>query len=145
MGELLKLVGGTFIAGIIVGFAADRIIIGMNKKKRDRAEKTLIHTFGPLTTNTAFSFDEVMSWITARDELMKNGCDAFVLKANNDTLKLINQRFDINFGVAKFLIIAIMKDKKIQDSLLIKYETLDRRLEQELAPGNGMLVIEGNK
>ena len=143
--ELLTL-AGTFLAGGAAGFAADRVIVNSKRKKILEAEGTLIRNFGALTTNTSFSFDEAMDWITARDELMQDGCDAFIFKAGNDNFKLINQRFNIDFNTGKYLVVAIVKDRKnIQDSLLVKYDVLDKRLEQELAQGNGALIIEGNK
>ncbi|MBQ7561505.1 MAG: hypothetical protein IJS99_06705 [Synergistaceae bacterium] len=126
--SLFALGGGSFAAGCII----DRIISKFQADKREEAEKTLIRNFGALSTSTSFSFDEVMNWIEAHDELMQNGCDALVFKANNETLKLVNKQFNINFN-----------KKNIQASLLVKYESLDKRLENEMVSGNGTLIIEG--
>ena len=140
--ELFTFCGGSFAAGC----AVDRAISIMQAKKRENAENTLVRNFGALSTVTSFSFDEVMDWIEAHDNLMQDGCDALVFKANNETLKLVNKQFNINFNKEKYLVIAIVKDKRnIKDSLLVKYyESLDKRLENELAPGNGTLIIKGD-
>ena len=139
--EILEIGGCSFAAG----YAVDRVISKIQAKKRQDGERALIRTFGNLSTSTSFSFDEVMSWIESHDELMQNGYDALVLKANNETLRLINHKFDINFNKAKYLVVAIVKNQKdIQASLVVKYDNLDKRLENELAPGNGTLIIKGN-
>ena len=139
--ELFTIGGGSFAAGYVV----DRVVSKIQAKKRQDGERALIRTFGNLSTFTTFSFDEVMDWIESHDELMQNGCDALVLKANNETLKLVNQKFDINFNKAKYLVVAIVKNQKdIQASFVVKYDNLDKRLENELAPGNGTLIIKGS-
>jgi uncharacterized SAM-dependent methyltransferase len=74
---------------------------------------------------------------------MQNGCEAAVFKVNNQTLKMVNRKFNIDFGVDKYLVVAVIKkqDKSIQKSVLVKYDRLDAKLESELAPGKGFLVI----
>jgi hypothetical protein len=89
--------------------------------------------------------EEVRDWIKAREESLKNGAKAVVLKVNKDTLKQIGKDLDIKDGDKKNLVLAIIdKDSKdITESLLVKYETLDKKLEDALAKGNGVLVVEG--
>ena len=140
--ELLELVG-VFAGGAVVGAAADRLAVIMKKNKLKRSQDTLIRNFGEPSTVTTFTFDEAVDWITQHDNLMQNGHEAAVFKVNNQTLSMVNKKFNIDFGAEKYLVIAILKKqgRSIQKSLLVKYDKLDSKLEHELAPGNGFLVI----
>ncbi|MBQ6972053.1 MAG: hypothetical protein IJP86_06820 [Synergistaceae bacterium] len=64
---------GTFAGGLVVGAVADRLAVRMKERKLRESEETLKRNFGEASTVTTFTFDEVMDWITARDELMQNG------------------------------------------------------------------------
>ena len=139
----LMALAGTFAGGLVVGAAADRLSVHMRERKHRESEETLKRNFGESSIVTTFTFDEVMDWITAHDELMQNGCNAMVFKASNETLKMVNKKFNIDFGVEKYLVIGIVKEKgkKFLDSVLVKYDKLDTRLEQELKAGNGSMII----
>ena len=140
--EILEL-AGVFAGGAVIGAAADRLAVIMKGKKLARAEETLIRNFGEPSTVTTFTFDEALEWITQHDDLMQNGHEAAVFKANNQTLSMVNKKFNIDFGVSKYLVIGIRKKqaKTFQKSLLVKYDKLDNRLESELAQGKGFMVI----
>ena len=140
--ELLEL-AGVFAGGAVIGAAADRLAVIMKDRKLARAEETLIRNFGEPSMVTTFTFDEAVDWITQHDDLMQNGCEAAVFKVNNQTLSMVNKKFNIDFGVSKYLVIGIRKKqaKTFQKSLLVKYDKLDNRLESELAQGKGFMVI----
>lgn len=139
----LMTLAGTFAGGLVIGAAADRLAVCLKEKKRKESEETLKRNFGEASNVTTFTFDEAMDWITDRDELMKNGGSAMIFKVNNKTLEMVNRKFNIDFGVEKYLAIVIIKEpgKKFLDRVLVKYDKLDTRLENELAPGNGCLII----
>ena len=139
----LMTLAGIFAGGVVAGVAADMLRVYMKDKKRKASEETLRRNFGEASNVTTFTFDEAMEWITARDELMQNGCSAMIFKVNNETLKTVNKKFNIDFGVEKYLAIVITKEpnKKFLDSVLIKYDRLDSRLENELAQGKGSMII----
>ena len=134
---------GTFAGGLILGAAADRLAVIMSSRKLKRSEETLRRNFGEPSVVTTFTFDEAIDWITQHDNLMQNGCEAAIFKVNNQTLKMVNRKFNIDFGVEKYLVVAIIKKqgRSIQESVLVKYDRLDSKLENELAPGKGFLVI----
>ncbi len=140
--ELLEL-AGVFAGGAVIGAAADRLAVIMKGRKLARDEETFKRNFGEPSTVTTFTFDEAIDWITQHDDLMQNGHEAAVFKANNQTLSMVNKKFDIDFVADKYLVVAIRKKqtKKFTDSLLVKYDRLDARLESELAKGNGFMVI----
>lgn len=130
-----------FAGGVIVGAALDRIIIAITKK--EKAEDTLKRIFGDPSTVTTFTFDEALDWITQHDDLMQKGHEAAIFKADNQNLSMVNKKYHLDFGADKYLVVAIRKKqtKKFTDSLLVKYDRLDARLESELAKGNGFMVI----
>ena len=131
-----------FVGGVIVGAALDRVIIAITKK--EKAEDTLKRNFGAPSTVTTFTYDEAIDWIIKHDDLMHNGHEAAVFKVNNQTLSMLNKKFNLDFGADKYLAVVIREKqtKNFKDSLLVKYDRLDARLESELAQGNGCLVIE---
>ena len=51
---------------------------------------------------------------------------------------------DIGNNLKNNIVIAIVDEasKNISDSVLVKYETLDAKLEEALSNGNGVLVVE---
>ncbi len=134
---------GTFAGGFVLGAAADRLAVITSSRKLKRSEETLRRNFGEPSVVTTFTFDEAVDWITQHDDLMQNWCEAAIFKVNNQTLKMVNRKFNIDFGVEKYLVIGIRKKqvKNFTDSVLVKYDRLDARLESELAKGNGFMVI----
>ena len=135
---------GIIIGGIAVGIILDRIAIAIKENQKLKKEKILESCFGePMYTNT-FSMSEVRDWIKARESLLQNGAKAIVLKANSETLHRIGKDLDIGNNLKNNIVIAIVDEasKNISDSVLIKYETLDAKLEETLRKGNGVLVVE---
>ena len=95
-----------------------------------------------------FTLREVKDWIQKYSKLLDKGCKAIVFKVNNKTLKTFGIEFNVNFNfdIEKYLAIVIASRSadqiRIKYSVLINYDSLDQQLENELAPGNGVLVIE---
>lgn len=135
---------GIMVGGIAVGIILDRIVLAVMENRKLEKEKILEKCFGePMYTNN-FSMSEVRDWIQAREALLQNGAKAIVLKANSETLRQIGKELDIGNDLKKNIVIAIVDEtsKNISDSVLIKYETLDMKLEEALSNGNGILVVE---
>ncbi len=135
---------GIMIGGIALGIIADRIILAIEDKQKTDREKILEKCFGEPMYTSVFSINEVRDWIQTREDSLKNGAKAIVLKANAETLKRIGEDLDIGTGVKNNIVIAIVdgKTSNIVDSALIKYESLDPSLENALSKGNGILVVE---
>lgn len=136
---------GIMVGGIAIGIILDRIAVAVMENRRLEKEKILERCFGePMYTNT-FSMGEVRDWIKARESLLQNGAKAVVLKANSETLHRIGKDLDIGNSLKNNIVIAIVDEisKDISESVLIKYETLDEKLEEALSRGNGVLVVEG--
>lgn len=135
---------GIMVGGIALGIILDRIIVTVMENKKIEKEKILEKCFGePMYTST-FSMSEVRDWIKARESLLQDGAKAIVLKANSETLRRIGKDLDIGNNLKNNIVIAIVDEagKNISDSVLIKYETLDGKLEEALSYGNGVLVVE---
>lgn len=135
---------GIMVGGIAIGIVLDRIILMVMENQRLEKEKILEKCFGePMYTNT-FSMGEVRDWIKARESLLKNGAKAIVLKVNSETLRQIGKELDIGSNLKNNIVIAIVDEtsKNITDSVLIKYEALDLKLEEALNNGRGVLVVE---
>ena len=99
--------------------------------------------FGEPMSATKLTFQEVKEWIQARKDQLVDGAKAAVVKVNESTMKSIGKDLDTK-GVENYIVLVVMTgDKQIADSLLIKYETLDRELEDALAKGDGILVVKG--
>lgn len=135
---------GIMVGGIAVGIILDRIVLAIMENRKLEREKILEKCFGePMYTST-FSMSEVRDWIKARESLLQNGAKAIVLKANSETLRQIGKELDIGNNLKNNIVIAIVDEasKNISDSVLIKYESLDMKLEEALSNGNGILVVE---
>lgn len=132
--------------GLILGVVVCIAVIAWRKhsRKGKKSEEVLKRNFGEPSVVTTFTYNEALDWIIQHDDLMKNGHEAVIFKVNNQTLKMVNRKFNVDFGVEKYLVVGIRKKKElsISDSVLVKYDRLDERLENELAPGKGFLVIE---
>lgn len=135
---------GIMVGGIAVGIILDRIVVAIMENQRLEKEKVLEKCFGePMYTST-FSMSEVRDWIKARESLLQNGAKAIVLKVNSETLRRIGKDLEIGNNLKNNIVIAIVDEasKDISDSVLIKYEILDTKLEESLNNGNGILVVE---
>ena len=115
----------------------------MENKKLEK-EKILEKCFGEPMYTSLFSMDEVRGWIKSRENLLQNGTKAVVLKANSETLRGIGKELNIGNNLKNNIVIAIVDEanKQISDSVLIKYEMLDMKLDAALSKGNGILVVE---
>lgn len=135
---------GIIAGGIALGIILDRIIIAVMENRKLEKEKILEKCFGEPMYASLFSMGEVRDWIKSRENLLQNGAKAIVLKANSETLRGIGKNLDIGNNLKNNIVIAIVDETstKISDSVLIKYETLDAKLNEALNRGNGVLVVE---
>lgn len=121
-----------------------KIITIVKNKTNLKKEKIIENCFGePMYTNI-FSISEAREWIKSRESLLKNGEKATIVKVNHETLRSLGQDLDIGNSVDNYIVIAIINQEtnEISDSVLIKYESLDSKLEKVLQKGNGVLVVE---
>lgn len=135
---------GIMVGGIALGIILDRIVMTIAENRKIEKEKILESCFGEPMYASSFSMGEVRDWIKSREEKLQNGAKAIVLRANSETLQRIGKDLDIGNNLKNNIVIAIVDEssKEITDSVLIKYESLDSKLEEALEKGNGVLVVE---
>lgn len=135
---------GVIAGGIALGIILDRIILTIAENRRIEKEKILERCFGEPMYTSSFSMGEVRDWIKSREEKIQNGAKAIVLKANSATLRKIGKELNIGNNLKNNIVIAIVDESSedITDSVLIKYESLDSKLEEALNKGDGVLVVE---
>ena len=99
--------------------------------------------FGKAMFTSNLSMKEVQEWIKGREDRIKSGSKAIILKANKSTLSKIGKDIEV-WEDNNNIVIAIVDDvtHNIEDSVLIKYEKLDQALENSLAKGDGVFVVE---
>ena len=142
----------SFAGGAVCGVAMACIIIEIIKKssmdmknQKINQEQLLEECFGEAMYASTYSFEKAKKWIKAHEQLLKNGANALVMKVNEETMKVIKKDVNIEGEPENYLVIAIINEKsqQMEESLLVKYGRLDANLENILAKGNGMLVVEG--
>lgn len=134
----------TFAAGAAIGVLLDKFVFAKMQESGIQSRTDALRAcFGEPMSATRFTFQEVKDWINARKDQLSNGAKAAVVKVNENTMKSIGKDLDTR-GMDNYIVLLVMtEDKQISESLLIKYETLDRELEDALAKGNGILVVKG--
>lgn len=135
---------GLMAGGIALGVIIDRLIIAISENRKAEKERILEKCFGEPMYTSSFSLNEVSDWIKTREEMLQNGAKAVVLKANSETLQGIGKDLDIGNNLKNNIVIAIVDEsnKNILDSVLVRYDSLDTKLEKSLDKGNGVLVVE---
>lgn len=132
----------TLAAGAAAGVLLEKFVFSKMQENgiRNRTD-ALRACFGEPMSATRFTFQEVKEWIEARKDQLDKDAKAAVVKVDEHTMKSLGKDLDTR-GVENYIVLAIMtEDKKITDSLLVKYGTLDQELEDALAKGDGVLVV----
>ncbi|MBQ3446209.1 MAG: hypothetical protein IJG37_01020 [Synergistaceae bacterium] len=141
----LMTLAGTFAGGLVAGVVADRLAIRMKENAQERRRRLLYNCFGYPVFAGTFTLSEARDWINARGEMFGQGCRAVICKATNDNFRILHQELNIDLSKETYLIVAIVSNEdkdSIRDSLLVRYDKLDSKMENALAKGNGVLVVE---
>ena len=141
----MKMVGYavTFVGGVVLGIVIDKMIIDMKKNKNADPEKILEECFGDPMHSNKFSLIEARDWIKSREDKIKNGANAVILKINSETLKAYGKDLNISKDVGNYILLAVVdkQSNEFIESALVKYDSLEEKLEQALSKGNGILVV----
>lgn len=135
----------SFAAGIVAGILVEKALSHSKADKVVDKEKLLEDCFGEHIYVGKFSLAQARDWINARKENINNGSKALVLKITSETLKNLGKDIEISSDMENYLAIAVINSttKEIEDSILVKYDELDEKLEELLAKGDGTLVVGG--
>lgn len=130
--------------GIGAGIFLEKALSKMHQDKLNGKIDSLRSVFGEPMCTTTFSLTEVTDWIRSHEELIKGGSKAIITKTNTETMKEFSKEQNYN-GIEGYLLMAIIgKENTLQESLLVKYEKIDKALEDKLEKGRGTLVVEDN-
>lgn len=138
----------SFVAGIVVGILIAKALEQSKTDKVVNKEKLLEECFGEHMYVGTFSLPQARDWIKVRQENLNRGAKALVMKITPESLKKLGQdiqNIQISSDMDNYLVIAIVNSatQEMEDSILVKYDELDERLEELLAKGDGTLVVGG--
>lgn len=135
----------SFAVGIVAGILIAKAMEQAQNGKIIDKEKLLEDAFGEHITLSTFSLTQAKDWIKAHKDSLDNGAKALVLKITPKALKDLNIDVEISNDMDNYLAIAVvnMATNKMEDSILVKYDELDDKLEELLAKGDGTLVVGG--
>ena len=135
-------------AMLVIGIIALIVVFCLFYFHSGKSGPALEKFYGAPVHASIFTLREVRDWIQKYRKLLDKGYKAIVFKVNNKRLKTFGVEFnvDFNFDIEKYLAIVIASKSaeqiKYSVAVLIIYDSLDRQLENALAPGNGVLMIE---
>jgi len=135
----------SFAAGLVAGIIVTKAVIMSKENNIVDKEKLLEECFGEHMYVSRFSLIQARDWIKMRQENIDRGAKALVMKITSETLKNLNKNVSISSDMNNYLAIAVVNSisNKMEDSILVKYDQLDEKLEELLERGNGTLVVGG--
>ena len=132
-------VGGVAV-GMVGGVFLEKLLRSMKENRILKCSELLEKNFGePMVTNK-FTFAEAKEWIMARESKIKVGYKGIVMKVNKESFAKLGSDLVIDKNLENYLLLAIYKEGNFDDTLLVKYGSLDRDLEANLKEGT--MVIE---
>lgn len=132
-------VGGVAV-GMVGGVFLEKLLKSMKENRILKCSELLEKNFGePMVTNK-FTFAEAKEWIMARESKIKDGYKGIVMKVNKESFAKLGSDLVIDKNLENYLLLAIYKEGNFDDTLLVKYGSLDRDLEANLKEGT--MVIE---
>ncbi|MDE5763734.1 MAG: hypothetical protein K2I00_02065 [Ruminococcus sp.] len=136
-------VSASFAAGLVIGILIDKALSMSGKNSVIDKEKLLEECFGEHMYVSRFSLVQARDWIKMRQDKIKDGTKAIVMKITPETLKSLGKNIEIAQNMDNYLAIAVINGntKEMQDSILVKYDNLDEKLEELLDRGDGTLVV----
>ena len=133
----------SFTVGIVIGIIANKALESAKENKVIDKEKLLEESFGEHIYVCRFSLSQAKDWINARRSSIDNGSKALILKLTPKSLKNLCLEAEISDDADNYLVIAIVEtiSGEVEDTLLVKYDELDEKLEGLLIKGDGSLVV----
>ncbi len=143
--ETAEIIGlaATATAAVVIGIIIAHALKKSGNNEVIDTEKLLEECFGEHMYVGMFTLSQAKDWIKVRKESIEKGSKALVMKITPETLKELNINAQVNMDTSNYLTIAIVNNGQMEDSILIKYEELDSKLEEILAKGDGTLVVGG--
>ena len=122
----------------------DNAVELLKDKPEEKQRLILEACFGETVYADTFSFLEAVNWVKRHARLLKDGASVLIFKMDDAKFnEMFGKSFkDVVLNDDQYLVLTIMRDGNPDEtnSLLVKYENLDSRLQAELADGS--FVIE---
>lgn len=136
---VVSAVGGVAV-GMISGIFLEKLLKNIKENSILKCSKLLEKNFGtPMVTNI-FTFEEAKEWIIARKSKIKDNYKGIIMKVNKESFAKLDSDLVIDKNLENYLLLAIYKDGNFEDTLLVKYCSLNDELESNLK--EGIMVIE---
>jgi hypothetical protein len=137
-------IAASVAAGVVIAIIMAKLKQHSEDASIDK-EKILEECFGDHMYAEKFSLGQARDWIKLHQDKLNSGAKALVMKITPDSLRKLNISANISEDMENYLTIAIVDSVKnqMEDSILIKYDELDEKLENLLAKGDGTLVVGG--
>ena len=127
----IGVVGGIFLEKLLRKFKDTRIL---------KCSELLEKNFGSPIYSNNFTIKEVTEWFEVRKDKIDNDYKGIVMKINKETFDKMAIDLKIEKDLNKYLLLGIFKEGSFSDTLLVKYEFLENKLNDALK--EGIMVIE---
>jgi hypothetical protein len=131
---------GGAIIGVVGGVFLEKMLRSLKENRLLKCEELLKKNFGEPIYVSKFTAEEVKEWILGRKSAIESGSKAVVMKVNKDSFAKISSDLVIEESLNNYLLLVMYKDGDLSDTLLVKYETLDDSLKEQLQ--DGIMVVE---
>lgn len=125
-GVAVGLVGGVFLEKLLKNMKDSRVL---------KCSEMLEKIYGEPMFANKFTFDEAREWLLLRQTKIKDGFKGIIMKVNKNTFEKTGSRIEVDRAVDNYLLLGIHKDRVFSESLLVKYISLDEKLNEVLKDG----------
>lgn len=128
--------------GLTAGIVLEKLLTKISLGREIESEKLLKEQFGdPLYINCV-SLEDINNWIQGKKDSLSCEGKICVLQAKRELLSKVSPNIKMSSNIDNYVVIAIVSEDKIKDSILIKFDSMDEKLKSTLDKGNGVLIVE---
>lgn len=140
MWEYIVTAIGGVTAGLVGGVCLEKVLNNMKKNRILKYEELLVQQFGEAIFTSQFTFEEVKEWLWARKEKIQSGSVGVVFKIQKKFCEEFGIKIEVDQDLGNYLLLGIRKNDSFEETLLVKYFSLDQELIQNLKEEGCMTV-----
>lgn len=140
MWEYIVTAIGGVTAGLVGGVCLEKVLNNMKKNRILKYEELLVQQFGEAIFTSQFTFEEVKEWLWARKEKIQSGSVGVVFKIQKKFCEEFGIKIEVDQDLGNYLLLGIRKNDSFEETLLVKYLSLDQELIQNLKEEGCMTV-----